>query len=101
MHELIGNLTMQSFVVAYDYGNGGLWGVVDAMSEAEITSAYPELSLVRERPKWMKLELYEKILHEEHCLVTGLPTGILKAVVGERSKRVSTAKGKNLDRQGY
>ena len=30
------------FLVAYDYGMGGLWGVIDARSEGEIHAKFPE-----------------------------------------------------------
>jgi len=41
------------FLVAYDYGMGGLWGAMLAHSEEEIHAEYPELSVAHERPRWM------------------------------------------------
>lgn len=78
---------MPSFLVGYDYGMGGLWGFVDAPSEAEIKKIYPELVVFHKRPTWMKESSYEKIRSEGHFDVYGPPEGILKAVVGERPKR--------------
>ena len=44
------------YLVAYDYGMGGLWAYVRAESEAEILAAFPELQVVHERPHWMDVK---------------------------------------------
>ncbi|MDR1237108.1 MAG: hypothetical protein LBK28_02585 [Propionibacteriaceae bacterium] len=41
------------FLIGYDYGMGGLWGVMYARSTEEIKDHYPELVVVNEWPKWM------------------------------------------------
>jgi hypothetical protein len=52
---------MTEFLVVYDYGTGGVWGLVEARSEAEIVSAFPELKVMHERPQWLTTEQEEKI----------------------------------------
>ena len=49
------------FLVAYDYGMGGLWAIVSAPSAAAITARYPELKIVRERPDWMTDDSFSKL----------------------------------------
>jgi hypothetical protein len=41
------------YLVAHDYGMGGLWAYVLARSKEEITLAYPELQVVHDRPEWL------------------------------------------------
>jgi hypothetical protein len=89
---------MPSFLVGFDYGMGGVWGLVNAPSEAEIKTIYPELKVVHERPVWMTERIYEKIVAREPYDVYGEPEGILKAVVGERSKRAPKWRMQDLGR---
>ena len=41
------------YLIVYDYGTGGVWGVMWARSKPEILDKYPELAIVDERPAWM------------------------------------------------
>jgi hypothetical protein len=52
---------MTEFLVAYDYGTGGLWAFAEAQSENEIISMFPELTVVRPRPEWMNDQEEAKI----------------------------------------
>lgn len=74
------------FLVAYDYGMGGLWGAMLAHSEAEIKAAYPELGIANKRPPWMTDDRYEQICSEELHDIDGAPWGILNAVLADRAK---------------
>jgi hypothetical protein len=75
------------FLVAYDYGMGGLWGVVDARSEGELHAKFPELAIVDERPSWMTQERYDEILRREHHDIDeDDPRGLLRAVVADRGR---------------
>ena len=74
------------FLVAYDYGTGGLWGAMLARSEDEIHAKYPELGITRERPQWMSDERYEQICQEELHDIDGAPWGILNAVLADRHR---------------
>jgi hypothetical protein len=72
------------FLICYDYGTGGLWGIMLARSEAEILKQYPELLIVHERPKWMDDSLFERIMDTETHDIDGAPWGLLNAVIGDR-----------------
>jgi hypothetical protein len=76
----------QLFLVAYDYGMGGLWGVMRARSEQEIAARYPELAVAHERPAWMSDERFEQLCEQESHDVDGAPWGILNAVLADRGK---------------
>jgi hypothetical protein len=74
------------FLVAYDYGMGGLWGVMLAHDEQEIAERYPELIVVHERPPWMTDELHRDIWEGSRYDVDGPVTGMLEAVVADRER---------------
>lgn len=73
------------FLVAYDYGTGGLWGVIIARSEGEIASIYPELTVVRERPRWMTKKRYAELADAPYD-IDGAPWGILNAILADRNR---------------
>jgi hypothetical protein len=73
------------FLVVYDYGMGGLWGLIWARSEDEILSRYPELVVAQERPKWMTSEDYVQLERTRTYDIDEAPTGILNAVVSDRT----------------
>jgi hypothetical protein len=73
----------QEFLVAYDYGMGGLWAVLMAPSQKAIEAKYPELAVVPKRPPWMDDERYEK-LRSEPLWLDDPPAGILNALVADR-----------------
>jgi hypothetical protein len=75
------------FLIAYDYGMGGVWGVMDARSEEEISLKYPELAVVHERPKWMTDDKYNDLVEREHHNIDETDAwGILKAVLADRER---------------
>jgi hypothetical protein len=76
----------QPFLVAYDYGMGGLWGLMHARSEDEIREKYPELVVVTERPGWMTDLDYARMQQSERLDIDEAPKGMLKAVVTDRSR---------------
>lgn len=43
----------QSFLACYDYGQGGLWLLLEAESYALAQATYPELVVFEARPDWM------------------------------------------------
>lgn len=46
-------MTMKKkFLVAYDYGQGGVWAFLLAESEEEISRRYPSLTIVKDPPPW-------------------------------------------------
>jgi len=76
----------QEFLVCYDYGMGGLWGVFMARTPEEITDVHPELTVVMERPKWMTEEDYQGLRDRELHDIDGAPWGILNAILADRDK---------------
>ena len=46
-------MTHQSFLACYDYGQGGVWLVLDAPSHREAQQAFPGLTVFETRPSWM------------------------------------------------
>ncbi len=78
------------FLVCYDYGMGGLWGVVMAPNEEAIKTVYPELDVVHGRPTWMTDERFQGICDTELHNVEGAPWGLLQAVLEDRRKREGT-----------
>ena len=54
MNEVAGEERVEKeFLVAYDYGMGGLWGVLIAPPRAAISAKYPELGIVDLPTVWM------------------------------------------------
>ena len=49
------------FLLVYDYGTGGIWGVVTAPSRSDVENAYPGLVVFEERPDWVDDAQYERI----------------------------------------
>ena len=43
----------QKFLVNYEYGMGGVWALVMANSEEQISERFPELTVVHDRPAWL------------------------------------------------
>ena len=76
----------RQFLVCYDYGMGGLWGVIDARSEAEIGSVYPELAVAHERPGWMTEEAFAELVADQHHDIDGQPWGILNSLLADRAR---------------
>lgn len=75
-----------SFLVCYDYGMGGLWGVVLAHSESEIMDAYPELIVVKGRPKFMSEEYLANLVENPYDL-DGASWGLLNVILEDRRTR--------------
>jgi hypothetical protein len=72
------------FLVVYDYGMGGLWGVVDALAEAQITAKCPERMIVGERPTWMSPERFQRLCERRRYDIEDEPRGILRARIAGR-----------------
>lgn len=80
------NAVTQEFLVCYDYGMGGLWGVFLARTADEITGKYPELVVVEEWPKWMTEAVYADLRGRELHELDEVPWGILNALLADREK---------------
>jgi hypothetical protein len=74
------------FLVAYDYGMGGLWGVLIAPSVDAIADRYPELSVADAMPPWMTTADLERHREAPLWLDDEPPQGLLKALVADRER---------------
>jgi len=74
------------YLVAYDYGMGGLWGLLSAESEEAIRERYPELVIVSVRPKFLQSpERWRRLIDKSSYDIDEEPTGMLKAVLANRA----------------
>jgi len=55
-----------TYLAVYDYGQGGIWTLIDAASPQEIQRRFPELKVVAERPKWMTDTEFARIERSRH-----------------------------------
>lgn len=76
----------QRFLVCYDYGTGGLWGIMLARSKSEIGYKYPELAVISERPAWLDDNIYKRIEELETHDIDGTPRGLLNALLADRER---------------
>ena len=76
----------REFLVAYDYGMGGLWGIVNAQNAEEIKALYPELVIVESPPAWMTAARLQRLRDEECHDIDGAPWGILNALLADRAR---------------
>jgi len=76
----------EPFLVCYDYGTGGLWGVLMAPSVGAIKAKHPELHIADEPPPWMSQERFEALAHEPLWLDDEPPQGLLHALVSDRGR---------------
>ena len=76
----------REFLVSYDYGGGGLWGVMLAHDEEQIRAAYPELAIAAERPHWMTQERLDELRDRECHDIDGVPWGILNVILDDRPR---------------
>lgn len=72
------------FLIGYDYGMGGLWGVILAPSKEAILARYPELGIADQRPEWMTDDIYARLCADVYDL-DAPPRGMLEALVRDRS----------------
>jgi hypothetical protein len=74
----------QEFLIVYDYGSGGLWGVMRARSAEEILARYPELRVEKERPEWMTDALFADVRRVDTHDIDDEPHGLLKSLLSGR-----------------
>ena len=70
------------FLVAYDYGQGGVWRLVAAPRAEAITSRFPELQVVEHRPAWMTDEIFKQL--EARVIDVDEPTDLLSDLLRAR-----------------
>ena len=81
--------TAKSYLAVYDYGQGGIWLLLEASSVMEAQAAFPQLKVFETRPEWMSEA--DETAYRERCERQGLcwnvrspPTGWLKQLVEQR-----------------
>lgn len=74
------------FLVAYDYGMGGLWGIVIASSASDILARYPEVAIAESLPSWMSEDDLQRKRAEPLWLDDAPPQGLLGVVIADRGR---------------
>ena len=82
--ELLGE---HEFLIAYDYGMGGLWGVVIAPSASDVLARYPEVVIADSLPSWMSEEELRRYRAAPLWLDEVPPRGLFSVVIDDRSRR--------------
>lgn len=72
---------MPEFLVAYGYGQGGVWARITASNSEEIGVKYPFLEVIPLRPSWMDDDLYNRL---ETFDIEQPPTGWVAKAVEEQ-----------------
>ncbi len=75
-------LTKRDFLVVYDYGSGGVWAVISARDQQEISNKFNGLYVVDQRPAWITDQEYADILHNMYFDIDDEPRSEwLKALI--------------------
>lgn len=74
----------QRYLVADEYGMGGVWRYVVARSPDEITRRFPELVVVEDEPEWLTDELRVRLEALVEHLDDPQPDGLLAAIMARR-----------------
>ena len=73
------------FLVVYDYGQGGVWAIINARTSREIKKKYPGLKVLRRKPLFMSRDTYNKIAEQMTVDIDDAPSGWLAELVKEQS----------------
>jgi hypothetical protein len=77
----------KSFLVALDYGKGGVWAYLRASSATEIAQRYPALSIVSEPPPWLDETRQRKLEERMTVDIDDAGHSFLLAAASEASPR--------------
>jgi len=75
----------KSFLVALDYGQGGLWAYVQADSAEAIKRRFPELEVFRRAPDWMTPAVQEELRKSQSYDLDEEPRGLLERILRART----------------
>jgi hypothetical protein len=75
----------KTFLVAYDYGMGGVWALVSARSDSEIIQKHPFLKVAENRPSWMTDQEYARVEFQGTFDIDQQPSGWLLLALKENS----------------
>lgn len=70
--------TKGEFFAVDDYGMGGIWFIIWAVSVDQIKTKYPFLQVFSTRPAWMTDEIYSQISLNHTVDIDEEPTGYLR-----------------------
>lgn len=74
------------YLVVYDYGQGGLWAFIHAVSASQIVERFPELKVIDEIPTWMTKDLQSKIEQSDTYDLDAPPSGLLANILDDRDR---------------
>jgi hypothetical protein len=74
----------RAYLVAHDYGMGGIWMYILARSADEIRAAYPELTVFEQPPAFLSSGELDRIHREPQFDIDDDPTDYLAALVAKR-----------------
>ena len=77
INEAARTMKKKPFLVVYDYGQGGVWAVINARSKSEIKKKYPGLKIYRRKPLFMKKAMYDSIAADMTVNIDDEPSGWL------------------------
>ncbi|MFI4999207.1 MAG: hypothetical protein ACHQK9_04950 [Reyranellales bacterium] len=77
------------YLFVYDYGTGGVWGIMHASSKEEIKRKYPKLKIVDGRPSWMSDADYKQIEARSNFDIDDVPSGWLIDMIRETDNHES------------
>ncbi len=75
------------FLVAHDYGMGGIWMFIRARTADEIRTAYPELTVFEKPPTFLSEAEITKIRKEPAFDIDQSPTDYLATLVEKRREK--------------
>lgn len=73
----------KNFLIVYNYGTGGAWGVMLANRKDDISDKYPFLQVIDEPPSWMTADMYNDFLHRAFD-IDSTPSGWLADAISEQ-----------------
>lgn len=78
----------QTFLVCYDYGTGGVWFLMDAISKEQIEKLHPQFIPYTDKPDWMSDEDKVEYIQDAkdvgyHWDIDEKPKGWLKDCLAE------------------
>jgi hypothetical protein len=91
MGRLTDLLRPDEHLVCYDYGMGGLWGVVIAPSPDSVRELYPELHVANTLRPWMDDESLMKMREAPLWLDADPPQGLLERSQSSRAVAIPDA----------
>lgn len=74
------------FLVVYDYGTGGQWWYINALSAEQIRKKFPELDVLEKEPEWFTEEI-RALIKDDVYDIDAEPRGMLLALVHNKHNK--------------